>query len=166
MELQGRRCRYTHCIQKACQAFNEAFGHKKNKKVFRVDATQGNEKENGIFSCGRHDGGTGFLQDRRRICVGLSRLRDEMILVAHASLVKPTRSSRPTPLWTHMYKVWQRFGVVIDIGKISGQNLTAVAEHIIRFKKPKEDTGGCVDSRVIFQSILQCMSIVYGWCLE
>ena len=72
------------------------------------------------------------------MCIAFSRLRDDMILVAHASLVKPTRSSRPTPLWTHMYKAWQKLGVIIDIGKISGQNLTAAVDHIIRFTKPKK----------------------------
>ena len=78
----------------------------KKNKVYGIDATQGIEKDSGIFSCGRHDGGTGFLKDIRRMCVGFSRLRNEMILVAHASLVRPTSSSRPSPLWAQMYKVW------------------------------------------------------------
>ena len=88
----------------------------KKQKVFCVDATQGIDKESGLFSCGRHDGDTDFLKDRRRMCVGFSRLRNYMILVAHASLVKPIPSSWPSPLWTHMYEVWQKLGVVIDIG--------------------------------------------------
>ena len=107
----------------------------RKEQVFCVDATQGIEKHSGIFSCGRHDGGTGFLKDRRRICVGFSRLRNEMIVVAHASLVRRTSSSWPTPLWTQMYKAWQKLGVVIDIGKISAANLTGAVDQIIRFKK-------------------------------
>ena len=44
----------------------------KKQEVFTVDDTQGIKKESGIFSCGRHDGGNGFLKDRRRLCVGFS----------------------------------------------------------------------------------------------
>ena len=73
--------------------------------VLTINAIQGIEKTSGMLSCGRHDGGTGFLKDGRRMCVGFSRLRDDMSIVAHASFAKQTRTSKPTSLWTHMYKV-------------------------------------------------------------
>ena len=53
------------------------------KDVMVVDASQGIEKTSGIFACGRHDGLQGFLKDRRRINLGLSRMRDQLIVVVH-----------------------------------------------------------------------------------
>ena len=112
--------------EKHAQLLKQHIG--KKNKVFGLDATQGMEKDSGIFSCGRHDGETGFLKDRRRMCVGLSRLENEMIVVLHASLVKGTANTWATQFWKKMWQTWNRLGVVCDVGHISGHNLAAAVE--------------------------------------
>jgi hypothetical protein len=74
------------------------------KDVMVVDASQGIEKVSGIFACGRHDGLQGFLKDRRRINVGLSRMRDQLILVVHKDHVNPKHKRKSNQLWPRMYR--------------------------------------------------------------
>ena len=75
-----------------------------SKNVLVVDASQGIEKESGIFACGRHDGHQGFLKDRRRINVGFSRMREQLILVVHKDHVDPKQRRLSNQLWPRMYK--------------------------------------------------------------
>jgi hypothetical protein len=75
-----------------------------SKNVLVVDASQGIEKESGIFACGRHDGHQGFLKDRRRINVAFSRMREQLILVVHKDHVAPKQKRRSKQLWPCMYK--------------------------------------------------------------
>eukprot|EP00973_Karenia_brevis_P082619 11452823-Karenia_brevis.AAC.1 len=59
-----------------------------------VDASQGNEFDvSTIDSAGWHDEQVGFLRDRRRINVALSRTKRELIVVLHESLVSKENAS-------------------------------------------------------------------------
>jgi len=75
-----------------------------SKNVLAVGASQGIEKDAGIFACGRHDVHQGFLKDRRRINVAFSRMREQLILVVHKDHVAPKQKRRSKQLWPCMYK--------------------------------------------------------------
>ena len=46
------------------------------------------EFQHGIISAGRHDGKPGFLNDRRRVNVAISRFRDQLIFVCHRRMLQ------------------------------------------------------------------------------
>ena len=71
-----------------------------NDFVKLIDSAQGSEFDCGILSLGRHDGKIGFMHDRRRMNVAISRFRDQLILLCHRSLLETC------PFWSKMYDVW------------------------------------------------------------
>ena len=84
-----------------------------NKKVHIVDRSQGSEfNQPTILSAGRHDGKIGFLGDRRRVCVALTRTTQCVVIVIHKSLLAP--SVRPA-LWRKMYDTFYYTDVVCEI---------------------------------------------------
>ena len=132
-------------------------------KVFGIDATQGMEKDSGIFSCGRHDGETGFLKDRRRMCVGLSRLKNEMIVVLHRSLVSGTVHTWATQFWRQMWETWTRMGVVCDVGHICGRTINIAVEQVITFNRQlrisSKDVAHAVSPSLSFFNKYQISSV-------
>ena len=80
-----------------------------------IDSAQGSEFDYGILSLGRHDGKIGFMHDRRRVNVAISRFCDQLILLCHRSLLDTC------PFWSKMYAVWQHLRVEDQmVGSLEG----------------------------------------------
>ena len=79
-------------------------------KVKVIDSAQGSEFQCGIISAGRHDGKPGFLNDRRRVNVAISRFRDQLILVCHRRMLSAST------FWMAMASVWRSLDIVVDVG--------------------------------------------------
>ena len=60
------------------------YPHPPTRQVLTVDACQGSEADVVILSMVRSEGVNGFLEDRRRMCVALSRAKRECIIVGSA----------------------------------------------------------------------------------
>ena len=80
------------------------------KRVKVIDSAQGSEFQRGIISAGRHDGKVGFLNDRRRVNVAISRFRDQLILVCHRRMLQAST------FWKAMAAVWHSLGIIVDVG--------------------------------------------------
>ncbi len=63
------------------------------RQVLTVDACQGSEADVVILSMVRSAGVNAFLEDRRRMCVALSRAKRECIVVGSASNFKRNGSA-------------------------------------------------------------------------
>lgn len=74
------------------QRFEETFGVSAEKLVdiCTVDGCQGREKDVAIFSCVRasKEGGIGFLDDIRRMNVGITRAKSAVLVVGSASTLR------------------------------------------------------------------------------
>ena len=79
------------------------------KRVKVIDSAQGSEFQRGIISAGRHDGKVGFLNDRRRVNVAISRFCDQLILVCHRRMLQAS------PFWKAMSTVWHSLGIIVDV---------------------------------------------------
>lgn len=79
-------------------------------RVKVIDSAQGSEFQRGIISAGRHDGKPGFLNDRRRVNVGISRFRDQLIFVCNQRMLSASF------FWRAMAEVWRSLGIIIDVG--------------------------------------------------
>ena len=102
------------------------------------------------------------MQDRRPMCVGLSRLKNEMVVVLHKSLIKGTTSTWATQFWQHMYRTWTRLGVVIDVGNISGANMSLAVDKVIEFSKANRKYPPDV-KRAVSPSSVFSIRISYRW---
>ena len=80
------------------------------KRVKVIDSAQGSEFQCGIISAGRHDGKPGFLNDRRRVNVAISRFRDQLILVLNRRMLQAST------FWKAMAAVWRSLGIIVDVG--------------------------------------------------
>ena len=80
------------------------------RRVKVIDSAQGSEFRRGIISGGRHDGKAGFLNDRRRVNVALSRFCDQLILVCHKSMLQAST------FWKAMAGVWLSLNIIVDVG--------------------------------------------------
>ena len=81
-----------------------------SRRVKVIDSAQGSEFQCGIISAGRHDGKPGFLNDRRRVNVGISRFRDQLIFVCNRRMLSAST------FWKAMAAVWRSLGIIIDVG--------------------------------------------------
>ena len=80
------------------------------KRVKVIDSAQGSEFQYGIISGGRHDGKAGFLNDRRRVNVAFSRIRDQLIFVCHRQMLEAST------FWKAMKMVWRSLDIIVDVG--------------------------------------------------
>ena len=81
-----------------------------SNRVKVIDSAQGSEYQCGIISAGRHDGKPGFLNDRRRVNVAISRFRDQLILVCHRRMLSAST------FWMAMASVWRSLEIIVDVG--------------------------------------------------
>ena len=81
--------------------------HQKRVKV--IDSAQGSEFQHGIISAGRHDGKPGFLNDRRRVNVAISRFRDQLLFVCHRRMLQAST------FWKTMASVWSSLDIIVDV---------------------------------------------------
>ncbi|KAK2400622.1 P-loop containing nucleoside triphosphate hydrolase superfamily protein [Trifolium repens] len=83
---------YSQQVKLFQQRFEETFGVSSEKVVdiCTVDGCQGREKDVAIFSCVRasEDGGIGFLEDIRRMNVGITRAKSAVLVVGSASTLR------------------------------------------------------------------------------
>ena len=82
-----------------------------SNRVKVIDSAQGSEFQCGIISAGRHDGKAGFLNDRRRVNVAISRFRDQLILVCHRRMLSAST------FWIAMASVWRSLDIIVDVGR-------------------------------------------------
>ncbi|KAJ2320848.1 DEAD-box type RNA helicase, partial [Coemansia sp. RSA 2704] len=90
---------YKQQLRKLVEAFRQFIGPTATDAIEfnTVDGFQGQEKEVIIFSCVRAgDSGVGFLADRRRMNVGLTRARKSMFVLGNAQKL------RVSPLWREL----------------------------------------------------------------
>jgi hypothetical protein len=83
---------------KALQKMAESYGYSPKDQRFRivtVDAAQGSEADVVILSCVRSNGRgeIGFVENKNRMCVAISRARDKLIIVGDS------KTFRRRPLW-------------------------------------------------------------------
>ena len=93
--------------------FDDAKGKKLVEvEVNSVDGYQGREKDIIIFSAVRagRGNGVGFLADRRRMNVALTRPREMLVVVAHADRV------RKDPVWRALHDECRRKGNAVNLG--------------------------------------------------
>jgi len=78
---------------------NRRFAHD-GFRIVTVDAAQGSEADIVVLSCVRCNrrGDIGFVKDRNRMCVALSRAKEQLIIVGSAKTL-----SRD-PVWRSLYK--------------------------------------------------------------
>uniref|UniRef100_T1HP33 AAA_12 domain-containing protein n=3 Tax=Rhodnius prolixus TaxID=13249 RepID=T1HP33_RHOPR len=82
----------------------------KYTKVNTVDSYQGQEKDVIIFSCVRTEG-VGFLNDRLRVNVALTRARKCLIVVANFSSLQTDKT------WKSLWLNAKQRGLIRDIPK-------------------------------------------------
>ena len=83
---------------RALQKMAESYGYTPKDQRFRivtVDAAQGSEADVVILSCVRSNsrGDIGFVENKNRMCVAISRARDKLIIVGDS------KTFRRRPLW-------------------------------------------------------------------
>ncbi|KAG2371087.1 helicase MAGATAMA 3 [Vigna angularis] len=86
---------YSQQVKLFQKRFEEIFGMSAEKLVdiCTVDGCQGREKDIAIFSCVRasKDDGIGFLEDKRRMNVGITRAKSAVLVVGSASTLRRSK---------------------------------------------------------------------------
>ncbi|KAI9505857.1 AAA domain-containing protein [Coemansia spiralis] len=102
---------YKQQLRKLVETFKQFFGElaKEAIEFNTVDGFQGQEKDIIIFSCVRAgEGGVGFLSDKRRMNVGLTRARKSLFVLGNAKLLAAS------PLWKQLIDDSSARGLLLD----------------------------------------------------
>ena len=96
---------------KAIQRMAEGYGWDPKNQDFRivtVDAAQGSEADVVILSCVRSNsrGDIGFVENRNRMCVAISRAKEKLVIVGDA------RTFGRRPPWRHVVAAARRLSVI------------------------------------------------------
>ncbi|XP_054776314.1 probable helicase MAGATAMA 3 [Prosopis cineraria] len=106
---------YSQQVKLFQRRFEETFGVSSEKVVdiCTIDGCQGREKDIAIFSCVRasKDKGIGFLEDDRRMNVGITRAKSAILVVGSASTLR--RSER----WNKLVESAEKRHSLLKVGK-------------------------------------------------
>ncbi|XP_028787065.1 probable helicase MAGATAMA 3, partial [Neltuma alba] len=106
---------YSQQVKLLQKRFEEEFGVSAEKVVdiCTVDGCQGREKDIAIFSCVRasKEKGIGFLEDDRRMNVGITRAKSAVLVVGSASTLR--RSER----WNKLVESAEKRDALFKVGK-------------------------------------------------
>ncbi|KAG9148748.1 hypothetical protein Leryth_013426 [Lithospermum erythrorhizon] len=106
---------YAHQVKLFQERFRMSFGVESDKVVDikTVDGFQGREKTMAIFSCVRasKDKGIGFVDDFRRMNVGITRARSSVLVVGSASTLKRGEH------WKNLIESAEQRGAIFQVSK-------------------------------------------------
>ncbi len=119
------------------KAQNELLRRRTDTSVCAVlDGCQGREWEVGIISAGRVRASwnaVGFLQDRRRVNVALSRFKKCCVLVVHSSLGEyGTRGGPAQQFWWRIRELARATSSLVSLGDVAGFDVQDLARDIAR----------------------------------
>ena len=90
----------------------------------------------GLLSTGRNHG-TGFVKDRRRVNVALSRFKDSVIVLLNDAIGRETADAtyfnEGQAFWMHLRQYACKLGTVIELGPIANEDVSEAAKTIVTF---------------------------------
>jgi len=113
-----------------CRELNRLLG---NNVCTTVDSSQGGEYDVGILSSGRctaTPSSVGFLSDRRRINVAMSRFKDCCVVFANECLGHYPRGAPSQNFWAHMRVLASRCGALLSLGDVARKSMAEISDQV------------------------------------